>query len=506
MKKQAFIQHRPGTKSFLLLSTGLLTLATLSAQESLSLEECRARVLEHNHEIVLSGHAKDEAHEAYESARTQLLPRVSATAAYTYLNKPISYDISIPELHLPVGSLAPDGSWTITPEDTKNTWVPMGESYVPLDANGAPFDPREEPEKLIIADWVNVPATDTSLSLGRHNYMLGSVNLTQPIYMGGKIRQGIKMAEYAENIATAAMQGTRSEILYRTDEAYYRILTLEEKHRLVRSAIEMLETLQQDLQNYYDEGLINRNDLLKVGVKLNEARLNQQKVENGIQLSVMVLNQMMGSALDTPLELSDSISIKLLSLNAEDYRSKALENRYEIKALREKQKIEEAKVQIARSRYLPNVVANANYFVLTPNPYDSFKENFGADWSVELAANIPIFHWGDRRHTTNAAKIAQTSTNIRLEQANELISLQVEQALVHCRESVSTVLLAEKNIEQAEENLRIHQENLSEGMATVTEVLEAELMWQKSHEELINARSEMQMAFTHLDKVSGTIN
>lgn len=503
-RKSKFEEKLEMKKVFLLISGLLLTRFGWS-QQALSLDSCRARVLEHNHEVIMSGHKKEESSELYKAAKTNFLPRISANAAYTYLNKPVSYDISTSAISLPVGSLGEDGGWTITPSDTYNDWVAMGDTYVPLDATGTPFDPNEEPEKLLISDWANIPAIDTTLTIGQHNNFLGGVSLSQPIYMGGKIRESVKIAEYACKAADAALQGTKADVIYNSDEAYYRILSLEEKDKLAQSAIDLLEALVSDLENYQEEGLIKMNDLMKARVKLNEAELNKQKVENGLKLSRMVLNQMMGADLHDEFVLTDSIGDQVLFPHSDDYQDQALQNRYELKALNEQHNIAESTVKIAQSQYKPNIVASANYFMISPNVYDSFSETLGDDWNVMLVANIPIFHWGDRVHTVRAAKISRESSAVKMDQTCELISLQVEQALIYFEESANTILLAEKNLEQAEENLRIHKDNLVEGMATVAEVLEAEVMWQKAREELINARSANQLAYTNLEKVSGTL-
>lgn len=340
----------------------LFSVKVNSAQTYFSLDSCRQCVLVHNHDIIMSKNARDESEELYKSAKTQHLPRVSANAAYLYQNKPYSYNITIPELNLPVGSLGADGNWTITPDDTDNTWVPMGDLYVPLDASGQPFDPTQEPDKLLISDWANVPEIDTTLEIGQHHNMMGTISVNQPVYMGGKIRQTVKLSEYMKNVADAKLKGTISDVLFKTDEAYYQILTLQEKKLLAESAIEMLNTLITDLENYHAEGLINTNDLMKAKVKRNEAELNLEKVNNGLILSKMLLNQMMGRDLNAELILTDKITESIMLPPDNDFEEQAIKNRYEISALNQQINISESKIKIARSQYLPNIAISGNYF------------------------------------------------------------------------------------------------------------------------------------------------
>lgn len=483
----------------------LLIGSAVFAQNVMSLDSCRQVVLHHNQEVLISQNESEVATEVYKSAKTQLLPSISANASYVYLNKLYSFDLTIPEINLPVGSMADDGSWTVTPSDMDNTWVAMGDTYVPLDADGQPFDPNENPEKIIFSDWAHMPETTESIEIGQHNNFVGGVSVVQPVYMGGKIRETVKMAEYAKEIASAALQGKKSDIIYSTDEAFYRILNVEEKVKLATSAVGMLEQLVKDLENFQAEGLINQNNVMKAKVKLNEAKLNQMKAENGLILSKMVLNQMMGIDLHSELILDGNISDEIIMAADDDYVSNAIQNRYEIKALEGGVNIAGSEVKIAKSRFLPNIAFSANYLMMTPNPYDSFSDNLGADWNLGVVCNIPLFHWNDRIHTLRAAEIAQESAGLKLSQATELISLEVEQSKQKLSESARTIVMATENLEQATENLRINRENLNEGMSTVTDVLEAQLMWQKAQEELINARTENHLSYSHLEKVSGKV-
>ena len=485
-----------------LLMAGLTTVAT--AQRALSLDSCRQMALRHNHEVLISQQEHAAAASLEKAAKTQMLPDISANGAYTYMNKLLSYDISTPELNLPVGSLAPDGSWTITPGDTDNTWVDLGNgTFAPLDSEGVPFDPTINPEKLIISDWAYIPAIDTTLEIGQHHNFLGGVNITQPVYMGGKIRELVKVAGYAEAIAESGVAKAQADVVYHVDEAYYRVLQVQQKVVLATEAVSLLENIVEDVMNYKEEGLITQNEVMQAQVKLNEANLNLIKAQNGLKLSQMALNQAIGIELSQELILTDTLDNQIFRISDGNYAGQAMVHRPELHSLEQAMNIAESQVKIARSRYLPNVGVTASYLFVTPNVFDSFGEEFGSDWNVMVACNIPIFHWNDRKHTLDASKNESVAAQLRYDQACEMITLQVEQARQHCIESAETVMLSEKNLLQAKENLKIHRDNLEEGMCTVNDVLQAEVMWQKAYDQLIEARAQNRMNYSYLENVSG---
>ena len=165
--------------------------------------------------------------------------------------------------------------------------------------------------------------------------------------------------------------------------------------------------------------------------------------------------------------------------------------------------IAQAGVNIMRSRYLPNIGLTAGYSFLNPNPYNGFSNEFGGDWNVGIAINIPIFHWNDRAHTMRAALHEQKKVELQLDEARELISLQLKQAQFQVAENQKKIVMATTNLELANENLRITQNSFTEGMVKTTDVLEAQALWFDAYSNLIDAQMENQLSIVNLKKVMG---
>ena len=165
----------------------------------------------------------------------------------------------------------------------------------------------------------------------------------------------------------------------------------------------------------------------------------------------------------------------------------------------------ESGVKLARSRFMPNVVLTANYLAANPNPYKGLTNDFGFDWNVGVVLNIPIFHWGERQHTLTAAKVEQKIASMKMEEAKEKITLQVNQAIFKVNEANRRVAMTQKNIDKAEENLKVASDGFKEGVLSASDVLEAQALWQSAISENIDARMEAMLSDSNLKKVLGEL-
>jgi len=268
----------------------------------------------------------------------------------------------------------------------------------------------------------------------------------------------------------------------------------------------MLEHLIDDLTNLYEEGIITRNEILKAKVKYNEVDLQLLKADNGLKLARMALNQIIGFPLDTVVTLSDSMEVNSLLKEKSDYADMALNNRPEIDMVNSTLNMAESGEKIMKSRYLPNVGLTANYMFTNPNPYNGFEKEFGGDWNIGVFVNIPLYHFGDKKHTLEAMRHEIKAAEEKYKETKELIALEVQQTLFKYSESVKKVELTQSSLKQAEENLKLTQNSFEEGMVRSTELLEAQTMWQEAYAEFIEAKTEHKVCEAELRKVTGQLN
>lgn len=487
------------------------------AQEALSLEECRAMALKHNKTLQISQETLNAARELKKSAFTQFLPNFSANAAYTWNQKNIS--MMHEDAYLPVGVKNADGSFgiglsktsvptpnadgTLTFKDiaVSNKFTMANGTLIPLDANGKPFDPKANPEKLLWKNYAILPKD--AMEFDAHNIFVGTITMFQPIFMGGKILEMNKIAGYSENLALAKQKDQATEILIEVDEAYWRVVSVENKLKLAKEYRNMLAKLDTNLTESVKEGVATKADGLKVKVKLNEAEVTVTKAENGLSLSKMALNQLCGLPLESPITLKDE------ELNKADTApvlyNGASDSRPEIMMLKQMQNIAKSNEKLMFSRFLPTIGLTANYLISNPNMYNGFQKKFDGMFNVGVVATVPIFHFGDKIHTLNAAKSQTKIAELQLEEAREKITLQVKQSSYKVVESMKKEQATAKNIEQAEENLRLANEGFTEGVITSSDLLAAQTAWLSAKSENIDAKIELKLNELYLKKNAGTL-
>ncbi|MGM0407064.1 MAG: TolC family protein [Bacteroidota bacterium] len=482
-----------------ILAFFLFSWGTINAQnQSLSLTDCRNLALEHNRKIKMATEHELTLGSLRKYTKTKYLPNFSINGGYMRMNREIS--LLSDDIFLPVvpGESIVNGSFNQliffnNPELLQETFILNPDGSIAQDANGDP----------LFQNYAYLPAEEATIHF--ENIFIANIGMTQPVYMGGKIRELNKMAKYGEDLYSAKKDLTRSEVILTTDQKYWQVISLKEKVKLTTQYKSMLESLIEDLEHLHDEGVITKNEILKAKVKYNEIGLKLLKASNGLQLAQMALNQTIGLPLDTIIKLSDTIVVEGKYRDADEYTKMALNNRPEIDMVNSTVDMAESGEKIMKSRYLPNIGLTANYLFTNPNPYNGFEKEFGGDWNVGVFVNIPLYHFGDKKHTLQAMRHEKNAAEQKYLETKELIALEVQQAVFKYSESVKRVELTQSSLLQAEENLKLTQDNFDEGMLRTTDLLEAQTMWQQAYSEFIEAKTENKICESELLKVTGQL-
>ncbi|MDR3653088.1 MAG: TolC family protein [Paludibacter sp.] len=472
----------------------------LYAQKVLQLEDCRQMALIHNKNLKMAQESVNAARELKAAAFTQFFPNFSANGTYAWNQKNLSLlseDALLPVYNMNAnGTKNYAGSWN-------NSWTVVNGNPIPLDANGTPFNPNTNPEKIEWKNYALLPKSAMEYDI--HNVFAGTIGFVQPIFMGGKIKELYNIAKYGESLAKAQQESKVTELILEVDEAYWRVVSLENKVKLAKEYRNLVAQVDSNVSVMIGEGVATKAEALKVKVKLNEADITETKAEDGLNLSRMALNQLCGISLDDVYTLADEDLSKetatpLISID------EAINNRPEIKELKQMENIAKSNEKIMISRFLPNIGLTGNYLISNPNIYDGYKNQFGGMFTVGVVANVPLFHFGDKFHTLNAAKAQHRIATLELEETKEKMQLQIKQSTYKVAESLKKQTSTQHNINQAEENLRYARDGFKEGVITSTDLLGAQTAWLSAKSESIDANIDVKLCNLYLSKSLGTLN
>ena len=463
----------------------MLAAGRLQAQQVLTIEDCRRLAVENNKRLKIADEEVKASALKKAEAFTNYLPGVEGSGVYLRNQKKIN--LLEEDAYLPVGTLE-NGSFTFRPDQ-----LMTGADGTPVAVNG----------QYVPKDYALLPKD--AMTVDDRNTALLQVGLTQPIYLGGKIRAYNQMAGLSEKLARSKRSQELQEVVLATDEAYWQIVSLSNRKKLADKYVETLQKFVHDVELMLETGVATKADVLSVRVKLNEGEMIRTKVENGLSLSRMLLNQLCGLPTDTLVTLVEEVDDACMEEVGEEDLERVYARRPEVASLQLAVDIYKKKEKIALSEYLPKVAFMANWVWTAPSFYDGISTKLSGMWSAGVGVQAPIFHWGASRKSLRHAKSQTNIMRYQLQEAKEKIELQVSQAEFKMKEVERKLSMARKNMERAEENLRFANLGFQEGTIPVLNVLEAQTAWLTANSDWIDARIDARLCKVYLEKAYGTL-
>lgn len=480
-------KHR--TVSFKIAALAALLSTVPSTAGVYSLDSCRNMAIHNNKTVRMAEEGIKSAGYERKASKSLYLPGIDFAGSYLYNQRTINLlgeDAKLPTM----------------------SFDPASQSYrynILTDANGIPItDPATG--SYIPTEVAVIPKDAMSYDI--HNVFAGAFTLTQPVYMGGQIKALNEITKYAESAAIAARNSAVQDVVYGVDQAYWTVVSLKSKQKLAESFVTLVDTLRYSVNALLDAGVATRSDLLMVEVKLNEAKMAKTKVDNGLSLARMALAQICGLPVNMEMKLEDEDFNRGLVNSADPVYNMqdVYSRRQDLEVVRQGISLMESREKLAMSQMLPKIAIVGAYEFSNPNFIDGFKKRFGGGFSVGATLAIPIWHWGGNYNHYRAAKATTNAQRLLLEDLEEKVDLQVQQAKFSFQEAFKTYDMAKVNMKSAEENLRSAELAFKEGMMTATDVITAQTAWLQANSEKIDAEIGIHLCEVYLDKVIGKLS
>ena len=467
-----------------------------------TLEGCRAHALEANKGLKVADEKRTEADALEKVALWQMLPKVSANGAYLWMEK--SVDL-------------------LSSEEQERI------EGVPLVGN------------LIAERLASVLAT--------RNVTAGALTVTQPVFMGGKLWALHKSASLMKELSGLEYDKKKEEILTGVDEAYWQVVSVKHKKELAEQYAALLDTLTHDVEELVAAEVATKGDLTKVRVKRNEAQMNLTKARNGLVLAKMLLAQRCGMPLESEYDVSDRVTESLSGRVTESLSDRVPESlsgrvatqpndsatqslshsvtqplsnsatqslshsatlpmdsvwarRRELRMLGIADSVAMQGVTIARSTLLPNIAVTGGYLMSNPHVTDGFQNEFKGMFFAGVVVNVPILHPGGF-YSLKAAKAKRRETQWQMEEAKEMIELQVKKVSYELELAEKKLAEAQSNLENAEENLRLADESFHAGVVSSSDLMAAQTAWMQAKSEVVDAEIEIEMSKVYLRQALG---
>ena len=330
------------------------------------------------------------------------------------------------------------------------------------------------------------------------------VEAKQPIFAGGGILANYQANKIGREIASMDEASVVQDIIQDVRVAYFNVLKAEKNLTVAKQSVEQLEAHRNMSQDFFDAGVIPKNDLLRSEVELANGRQNLVRAENGVEIAKARFNTVLRREINTPTEVEDILTLRDYPKSLDECRTLAMENRTEIKSYAQKVEQSRKLVDAAKSEYYPsvNVVGHFERYGDDPSVNGSALRN--ADNTYVLGvASWNFWEWGRTKNRVDASRTRENQAAYALENLKDQIALDVKNAWLALQESRKQVAVTQKAIEQAEENFRITTERYREQVGTATDVVDAQTLLTRAKSDYFNALSDYNISIARLERATG---
>ncbi len=442
----------------------------LTAQ-TLTLDECVNKALEHNKSLSSAKLKLDQTRFDMKSYKANFYPQFNLMALDFYTTA--KGDFTIEGGHLPIYN------------------------YVEEAGKFVPNVTMNEDGSYTLNQYADFPSQTMKWKL--KNMFVGSFSVMEPLYAGGKISTAYEMSKLGVNMATENIRLTESEVIVKTHEAYYQAVKAKELGDVARSYKTLLDELKKNVEGAFRHGMSTRNDIMKVQVKQNEAELSIQKADNGYQLAKMNLCHIIGLPLNSEVEVGQTDMSANVSIPMD------MGVRPEHAILDNKTELARQQVKLTKSDYLPNVAVGATYSYANGGELAGKKLIDNGSASVGVVVKMPLDFFGGGANKVRSAKAAYQIAQMEQQDLDEQMQLEWAQCKNLFDEAQTEVRLCQTALEQAAENMRLSKQQYEVGFEPLSDYLETQASWQQCSANLVNARCQMQLAQVRLLKAAGKL-
>ena len=433
-------------KILAIIACSVCCCATATSQQSYTLEQILDSALQNNFAIRSAKYNIEAAQEQRKEAFTKFFPNISGTGLWFNANKGMAQTTVNPSEVIPA-----------------ELGLVLAQSF--------------PPEALVAL------ANPISISMMK-NGTIGSLMAVQPVFAGGQIINGNKLAKVGEEVSHLQMQLSENEVEKTAEQYFWQLASLQEKMKTIAAVETLLDDIHKDVDVAVRAGVVMRNDLLRVQLRQNEVASQKLKLQNGLSLVRLLLSQYCGLR-DTSFVITCQSEMPTSFIAKQDHHQ-ALLGTTEYQLLDKQVEATALQKKMAVGQNLPTVAVGAGY------NYHNLLDNNHSFGMLFATVSVPISDWWGGSHAIKRKKIEHQKAQEQLADNAELLQIRMQNAWNGVEESYQQLLLAQRSIEQAEENLRLNRDYYRAGTSKMSDLLEAQLLYQQSCDNRTDAFADYQ--------------
>ena len=436
---------------------GLACCGSAAAQQTYTLDQLKQLAVENNYNLRSARNAIQQSKEQKSEAFTKYFPTVSAVGAGITMNKYLlEADLSLP-----------DGLASQLPPAVSAAWP-------------------------------------TNIAFMK-NGVFGSVSAIQPVFMGGQIINGNKLAKAGVEASEIQLEASEDQVELSTEQYYWQVVSLKEKLLTLNAIHQMLVELEKDVNNRVRVGAVNRNDLLQVQLRKGEVESSQLEVEQSLSTLSQLLAQHVGIANESidvvlPADLVDmgKSGEPAIPANLRQDHQSALNATPQYRLLEKNVEVHRLQHRLKVGSNMPKVGVGADY------SWNNLMNDGGRGTGTLFAfVQIPISGWWGGSHAIKKQKLALDDAREQLTDKGQKLVIHMNSSWAAVETSHKKLLIAHNAIIQAEENLRLNKDYYRVGSTKMSDLLLAEQQYQAACDRYTDAYSDMQTKILEYRQATG---
>ena len=416
----------------------LFTFLPLTAQ-TYSLQQLKDSALQNNIAVRKARFDISAAQQQRREAFTKYFPNVSATGLWFNANKGMAQTAFAPSDFLPQS---------------------LGEVFA-----------QQMPQQVLIE--MSDPVDISMLKNGT----IGSVMAVQPVFAGGQIVNGNRLAKVGEQVSRLQLQLSENEVEKTTEQYFWQLVSLQEKMKTVEAVEALLADIAKDVDVALKAGVAMRNDLLQVQLRQNDIASQKLTLRNPTSVVKLLLAQYccLSDTVFTLVAPADEATDQLqgVAFNVQSTPEYQLLSQ-QVRATGLQHKMEVGK-------NLPSVGVGAGY------NYHNLLDNNHTFGMIFATVSVPISDWWGGSHAIKRKKIEHEKAQAQLADNSELLRIRMQKAYNDVEEARQQLDIAQRSIEQADENLRLNRNFYQAGTSKMSDLLEAQLLYQQARDRQTDA-------------------
>lgn len=321
------------------------------------------------------------------------------------------------------------------------------------------------------------------------NGIIGGVSAQMPLFTGGRILNSNRLADTGVEVSRLQQRLTENEVVLTAETYFWQVVMLKEKLKTVAAVERQLDEFSKDAEASVCAGVSDRNDLLQVKLKGNSNKSDRISLENSLNTALRLLAQYTGhdgDSIDVSVELNYSMPQSPLQLYAEP--SAALQSTAEYALLEQNVKASKLKYKITLGQNLPSVAIGGGYF------YDNLMDKSHTCWIGLATVSVPLSGWWGGSHDMKKQRLAVNSAENDLKDNRQLLAIRMENKWNDMNNAYRQIAIALESISQAEENLRLHADYYKAGTGTMSDLLDAQTIYQNSRSAYVEAYAQYEIS------------